>query len=78
MVFGKESIEVELPDGSGCLSMSQPIPLSDPRQAIIIRKGDPDHVYPENSPLPFSSFVGAGRAGMEDYCDKREAPHGRQ
>ncbi|MGE5572619.1 MAG: nickel-dependent lactate racemase [Bacteroidota bacterium] len=35
MTFGRESVEVELPEGTECLSMSEPVPLADPRQAII-------------------------------------------
>lgn len=35
MVFGTEWIEVELPEGTECLSMSEPAPLANPRQAIL-------------------------------------------
>lgn len=35
MTFGAESVEVELPEGTECLSMQEPEPLANPRQAIV-------------------------------------------
>lgn len=34
MVFGYEAIEVDLPDGTECLAMSQPVPIARPREAV--------------------------------------------